>query len=793
MFKNYVKIALRNLWRHRGFSFLNIMGLAIGMTAGFLILLYVAFELSYDGFHIKGDNIYRVVADIKTPSETIEADVVAWPTLPNLEKQFPEIRSAVRVGDTEMLVRKNELKFREVNAVTADSAFFQVFDFKLLQGDVKSVLTQPYSLVLSTTAADKYFGDQNPIGQTLKIMDDGYVATVTGIMEDIPENSHIKADLVLSMSTFTSDLRPNLDEQWGNYGNSNYILVNDNTNIDQLKAKFPDFLERNNGENMREAQMFPTLLLEPFEKVYLHSDRGGAGDGSISNVYVFSIVALFILLIACINFINLTTARSVERAKEVGVRKVIGAERRQLGLQFIGESVIIASVAFVLTVVLTALFIPLFNDMAGKTVSEGIFSNPEYIGILLLISIGIGILAGMYPAFVLSSFRPVSVLKGSFSTGTQGIMLRKGLVVAQFTISITLIIGTIVIYDQMQYMRSQDLGFNKEQTLILDTNVSPAQTSLKHTLDDMPGVSSTSLAQSIPGGGNAGAYSEIENNQGEMQVANLDAYFVDYDYLGQMGMKVVAGRGFSRDFVTDSTEAMVLNETAVRLMGYSAPEDAIGAKFDQWGRQGKVIGVVQDFHFQSLQQDVKPLTVRIEPDNTGLIVVKVNPGDIPQTVTSIEKAWQNILADRPFEYYFLDEFFDRQYRTEERFGNLFLNFAILAILISCLGLLGLAAYSTLQRKREIGIRKVLGSSVIDVVNLLSKDFLKLVGIAFLIASPIAWLAMDFWLKDFAYRIDIQWWMFALAGGSALLIALLTVSFHAVKASLANPVKSLRTE
>ena len=793
MLKNYLKIAFRNLWKHRGFSILNISGLAMGLMAGFLILLYVNFELSYDGFHHNGSDIYRVVADIKTPSENIESNTAAWAVLPHLEREFPEIKRAVRITNSNMLVRKDEIKFQETNAIAADSAFFEVFDFKLLLGDKKEVLRNPYALVLSETAATKYFGDQDPMGQTLKIMDEGFTATVTGIMEDIPENSHINADIILSMVTYTGDLRPGLDTQWGNYGAANYIWVNANTDREQLQSKFPDFLERNTGEEMKESKMFATLFLEPFEQVYLQSTRGGAGDGNINNIYIFSIVGIFVLLIACINFINLTTARSVERAKEVGIRKVIGAEKQQLGLQFIGESLIIALFAFVLAVVLIALFLPFFNEMAGKTIATGIFSSPLHMGILLLIALAIGLLAGIYPAFVLSSFKPVSVLKGSFSTGTQGTLLRKGLVIAQFTISIALIIGTIIIYNQLSFMRSQELGFDKEQTMVLETNVSPAQTSLKLAIDDLPGVKSTSLGSAVPGGGNSGAYSEIENKNGDMQVANLDAYFVDYDYIDQFNLKVVAGRGFSRDFVTDSTEAMVLNEKAVQLLGYSDPKDALGAKFDQWGRQGQIIGVIKDFHFRSLQQDILPLTVRIEPNNNDLIAIKLKPGNIEQTVASVEEKWQEILPNSPFNYYFLDEFFDRQYRTEERFGNLFLNFAALAILISCLGLLGLAAYSTLQRKREIGIRKVIGSSIFGIVTLLSKDFLKLVGIAFLIASPIAWLMMDSWLQDFAYPIAIQWWMFALAGASAIVIALMTVSFHALKASLANPIKSLRTE
>ncbi|MGB6151597.1 MAG: ABC transporter permease, partial [Pricia sp.] len=709
MFKNYLKIALRNLWRHRGFSFLNIMGLAIGMTAGFLILLYVVFELSYDGFHSKGENIYRVVADIKTPSENIESDKPAWAVAKKLESQFAEIESAVRILDLGgMLMRKENLNFEEDNAVAVDSSFFQVFDFELVHGAAKKVLVEPYTMVLSETSAQKYFGTQDPVGKTVLITEEAFPIRITGVMKDIPENSHIQPDMLLSMTTFTESLNPEADEQWGSYNPSAYVLLNPNLDPQELESKFPEFIERNIGDGQRKDKMFVTLFLEPFKDVYLHSTRGGNGNGSMTNVYIFSLVALFILLIACINFINLTTARSVERAKEVGVRKVIGAERSQLGWQFIGESVIICLVAFVLTVALTALSLPSFNEMAGKTISDGIFSNPNYIVVLLMISLGIGVLSGMYPAFVLSSFRPVSVLKGSFSTATQGTLLRKGLVVAQFTISIALIIGTIVIYDQMQYMRSQELGFDKEQTLILETNVSPAQTSLKHSLETLPGVKGTSLGSAVPGGPNNGAYSEIENKSGEMQVANLDAYFVDYDYMDQLGLKMVAGRGFSRDFVTDSTEAMVLNEKAVQLLGYSSPEDALGAKFDQWGRQGEIIGVVKDFHFRSLQQNIPPLTVRIEPNNTDLLAVKVSPENIPQTIASIEDKWQTILPDQPFDYYFLDEFFDRQYGTEERFGNLFLNFAALAILISCLGLLGLAAYSTLQRKREIGIRKVLG-------------------------------------------------------------------------------------
>ncbi|WP_281988616.1 ABC transporter permease [Aquimarina aggregata] len=793
MFKNYIKIALRNLWRRRGFSLINISGLAIGLTAGFLILLYVNFELSYDRFHTKSDNIYRVVADLKTPSDHLQLSQPAWAVAPHLEEQFSEIESAVRILNMNMLVRNDEIKFKESNAIAADPAFFEVFDFKLLQGDLNTVIKEPYSIVLSKTTAHKYFGDENPIGQSLKITEDGYITKITGVMEDIPENSHIRADMVLSLTTFTEDLDKELNTAWGNYDPAAYILVNSNVKKEQLEPKFEGFLERNCGEEMREFQMFATLFLEPFEDVYLHSTRGGKGDGNINNIYIFSIVALFILLIASINFINLTTARSVERAKEVGVRKVIGAEKGQLALQFVGESIIISIIAFIVSIVLSVVFLPLFNAAAGKIISSGVFSSGINILILFSISLSIGILAGLYPAFVLSSFRPVSVLKGNFSTGTQGTILRKGLVTTQFTISIALIIGTIIIYNQTNFMRNQELGFSKEQLLILETNASPKQLAFQNAIEKLPGVKSTSLGSSVPGGGNSNAYSEIENKAGELQAANLALYFVDYDYISQFELELAAGRGFSKEFATDSTEAMVINEETAKIMGYSNPEEAIGAKFKQWGREGQVIGVIKDFHFRSLQQNISPMTMRIESDRNDLIAVKIAGQNIKQTIASIESQWSSILPTEPFDYYFLDEFFDEQYRTEERFGDLFLNFAILAILISCLGLLGLAAYSTLQRKREIGVRKVLGASVTEVVRLLSKDFLKLVVIAFLIASPIAWFIMDYWLSDFAYRITIQWWMFGLAGVLAIVIALLTVSFHAIKASVVNPVKSLRTE
>jgi putative ABC transport system permease protein len=439
------------------------------------------------------------------------------------------------------------------------------------------------------------------------------------------------------------------------------------------------------------------------------------------------------------------------------------------------------------------LLLPSFNMLAGKTLSPGIFSNGGFIAILFLASIGIGLLAGLYPALVLSSFKPVSVLKGRFSTGTKGILLRKILVVSQFTISIALIISTIVVYLQMNFMRNQDLGFSKDQEMIINSNGDPAKDAFMTAVRTLPNIKSVSMSSSVPGGGNMGAYSQIQNAKGDMQIANLDLYFVDFDYLKQYNIKMAAGRMFSRDFMTDTTQSMILNESAVKNFGYHSPEDAVGRNFDQWGRKGKIIGVMKDFHFKSLQQEIKPLSMRIEPNGCSLISIKVSGNNLPGTISSIESKWNTLIPARPFSYFFLDEFFDKQYKSEQRFGKLFLNFAILAIIISCLGLLGLASYSTMQRTREIGIRKVLGATVTNIVNLLSKDFLRLVLVAIVIASPVAYFSMDKWLKDFAYRIPISWWIFVIAAVTATFIAVLTVSFQAIKAAVSNPVISLRSE
>ncbi|HEY6902624.1 MAG TPA: ABC transporter permease, partial [Puia sp.] len=600
MFKNYLRIAFRNLWKHRVYSFLNILGLTIGMSACFLIFLYVKFELSYDNFHSKKDRIYRINCDIRTPTETMNIGVCSAPMAINAKDEFAEIEKVCRVDQSNYLFRRGDIKFQEEHCAMADSTFFEVFDFPLVKGDRVTALREPFSLVLSESTAKKYFAGADPMGQTLLMTEDGFPAKVTGIMKDMPENTELKADLFISKST-SKRFDSSEDRRWGSFGMWSYALLQPNVNAAALEKKFPAFLKKRNGTEQDKSKMYFSLFLQPLTDIYLKAGKRGAPDtGSMSNVYIFSIVGAFILLIACINFINLTTARSTERAKEVGIRKVVGAERGQLTNQFLGESILQALIAFVLAVGVVSLMIPGFNFLAGKTVSSGLFQHPVYILWLLGIAVAIGLLAGVYPALVLSSFQPITVLKGRFATGTRGLLLRKGLVVFQFVISIAFIASTMIVYSQLSYMRNQDLGFNNQQMMVIDTHGDKHKKALKTEIARMPGVISAAMSSSVPGGGNMGAYSVVQNQKGDMQIANLDLYFVDFDYLKQYKMKIIAGRAFSRDFGADTTHSMILNESAVKMFGYHTPQEAIGRKFSQWGREGQIVGVVKDFHYRSL-------------------------------------------------------------------------------------------------------------------------------------------------------------------------------------------------
>jgi len=794
MIKNYLLVAVRNLLRNRGFSIINILGLAVGLTAFFLIFLWVSFETSYDSFHSKADRIYRVVSTTKTPSETSSTGQTLTPIAPNLRKEYPEVAEAVRLYRDEFLVRRGDARFQEHRMVMADSGLFRIFDFPLVAGDRNTALTAPASVVLSETTARKYFGAENPMGKQVLLTGGAVPATVTGIMKDIPENSQIEADLFISMSSWQTLFgRPIQDSEWTNHNYYTYLLFRPHTNVAAFEQRLPAFMERHHGAEARKLQMFDILSLERLRDVYLRSKLDGFVSGSITNVYIFSTVGVFILLIACINFVNLTTARSTERAKEVGVRKVIGAARGQLAGQFIGESVLICLLAFVTTLGLVPALIPVFNMLAGKTISTGIFSHPMDVVGLLVLAVGIGVVAGFYPSLVLSGFQPVTVLKGRFVTGSRGLLLRRGLVVFQFVISSVLIVATIVVYTQVDFMRNRDLGFNKDQEIIINTNFDKNKDAFKASLSTIPGVLSTCIASGAPGNGFSSAYSSVENREGKLQQANIDTYFVDFDFMRQYGMTLLAGRGFERDHPTDSTQALVINESALKLLGYGSPVQAIGKNWEQWNRKGKIIGVIRDFNYQSLRESIAPMVMRIEPWAWGTISIKVSAASVGTTLKAIESQWNRVIPNRPFEFSFLDDLFARKYTAEVGFGKLFFNFAVLAIFISCLGVLGLAAYSTIQRRKEIGVRKVLGASVGSIVELLSRDFLRLVGLALVIASPIGWWVMSRWLHDFAYRAPIGWWVFAVTGALSLFIVFVTISFQAVRAATANPVRALRSE
>ena len=794
MLKNYFKIAFRNLWRKRTYSVINIIGLAVGMACCFLVFLYVHFELSYDRFHRNADRIYLLNCDEKTPTGVIHQGFTSAPMSIAAKQVFPEIEAVVREDFQPMLVRNGTLVFQETNSAYVDSEFFQVFDFPLLRGDARTALKAPLSVVLSASTARKYFGDSDPMGQILLIRDEGLAARVTGIMKDMPENTELKADLLISEAT-TKLFNPDQDKHWANFGLYAYVLLKPNVDARVLKKKLPAFVEQQDGAEEKQMQMWFTLSLQPLRDVYLYSgDAGGPASGNPRNVYVFSIVGIFLLLIAGINFVNLTTARSTERAREVGIRKVAGARRGQLTSQFLGESVLQALIAFVLAAMICWLLIPALNGLAGRPVSTGLIRHPADLLIFLGIAVGIGLLAGIYPALVLSGFRPMVVLKGRFATGSKGLVLRKSLVVFQFVISIAFIASTFIIRAQLSYLRNHPLGFDNKQMLVLPTYGDEHKLTLKTEIGRLPGVLSTGLSSSTPGnGGLIYALSNLENKKGEFQTENLNLYLVDFDYMRQYKIPLVAGRNFSTVFATDSTQAMIINETAAKDLGYTSPQHALGQRFNSYGREGRIIGVMKDFNYYSLHDSISPLGMLIAPNDANLLSVHVNTAGLPATIAGIEAAWKKIMPDRPFSYYFEDDFFNRQYQDEDRFGRLFMGFSILAILISCLGLLGLASYSTLQRTKEIGIRKVLGASVAGIVKLLSREFLLLVGLALVIAVPLCWLFMNRWLVDYHYRIAFPWWLLVLAGGLATLIALLTISIQSMKAASANPVKSLRTE
>ena len=808
MLRNYFKIAFRNLWRNKTFSFVNILGLAIGMAVCLLISLYVMDELGYDRFHEKAERICRLNADIKFGGTEASYAVAPAPAGAALKRDYPFVENFVRLHETSALVKKGEQNIAEHEVAYADSSLFDVFTLPMSHGNPKSALTEPNTVVITESIAEKYFGTDQVLGKTLTI-ENNQIYKITGVIKDIPANSHISRNIFLSML--------NMEDSQENYWTSNnyntYILLREGTDPARLQASFKEiirkylqpelnqFLKIGSIEEFEKAGNYIRYNYTPLTQIHLHSNRVAelSPNSDIQYVYIFSAIGVFILLIACINFMNLSTAKSAGRAKEVGIRKVLGSFRSSLVAQFLSESVMLSCFAFVLAVALGYFILPLFNELAVKKMNFSVIEKPLLFPLLLLFAVVVGLLAGSYPAFFLSAFQPVLVLKGKISMGVKSAKLRSALVIFQFFASVSLIICTVVIYRQLNFIQNRQLGFDREQVLMInDTQLLGNQTESfrNEVVKEMPEVVSGTVSSYLPvpsWRGNTSFFPEGTTDKSKGIL--MQNWGIDTEYIKTLGMKIVGGRDFDRQLPTDSS-SIVLNEAAVKVLGL---KDPIGRKIYTHSdlSAGKtetytIIGVVKDFNYESLRQNVGALGLYLSK-NQATICLRLKTENLTQALARIETKWKTMAAGQPFNYQFMDQAFDNIYRSEQRIGKIFISFAVLAIFIACLGLFGLATFTAEQRTKEIGIRKVLGASVSNIVALLSKDFLKLVLVAFLIAVPVSWYAMNRSLQDFAYRIDISWWIFALAGLLALMIALLTVSFKAVKAALANPIKSLRSE
>jgi putative ABC transport system permease protein len=801
MLKNYFTVAWRNLLRHKGYTFINVAGLAVGMACCLLITLYVRHELSYDRYHAQADQIYRVLQAFRTGTPAAgqlpaPEEYQVWgnaPVGPALAAEFPEVRKMVRfTSHQSLLLQHGDRRFQEADLLFIDSTAFEVFSWKMLAGNPRQALVAPNSIVLTQSTARKYFGDRNPVGLTLRV-ENQETFTVTGLMEDVPSNSHFTFNGLMSMSTFRK-WRSEIFGWWGYVDFYTYLVVPPGTNIRSLEAKVPAFLGRHNPNNKGYA-----LAFEPMTEAYLYSRAGRqpGATGSLANVYIFSSIAVFILLIACINFMNLSTARSVERAREVGVRKAIGARQAGLMGQFLTESVSLSLVAGVLAIGLAYFVLPGLGALSGKKLSAGSLFSWTLVPWLAVAVVGVGLLAGSYPAWVLARFQPVQVLKGTFRSSTRGVALRKGLVVFQFSLTMALIAGTAVVFSQLDHLRTRDLGFRQDQMLVIDFGGDPQVLqkleTIKAVFEEHPAVVSASASRSVPGDFIPNAYTEVQAAGGEMLAKSPLLYEVDVDFIPHLGVQMVAGRAFSRQFPADTAKSLLLNEAAVKEFGYANPADVIGKRFSQWGREGTVIGVVKNFNFRSLHTQVEPLSLRLEPRSSSRLSLRIKPGNVQSTLADVEKLWGQLAPQRPFVHTFLDESFNRQYQAELRFGQVFSVFAGLAIFIACLGLFGLATFTAGQRTKEISIRKVLGASVGSIAGLLSKDFIRLVLLAIVIATPVSWYAMYRWLDHFPYRVTIGPGIFVMAGAVAVLVALAPIGWQSVKAALANPVKSLRND
>jgi putative ABC transport system permease protein len=800
MFKNYLKIALRNIGKYKTYSSINIIGLAIGIACCILILLFVQDELSYDSYHAHSDHIYRLVAQSKSVSETNRIAPIGAPIAKIFSSALPEIRKATRLNrEDRVLVENGNKKFFEERFFYADPEIFDVFSFPFIKGDSKTALATPFSVVLTESMAQKYFNEDDPIGQSI-MMNNEHSFNITAVIQDVPHNSHFRFDFLASLETLADLYGERFLTHPGYMSFYTYLLLQEGTNSAELEQKFHVMLKQYLGE---QAASMRSFHLQPLKSIHLHSklEYEIEANSDMSYIYIYSSIAFFILLIASFNFMNLSTARSTRRAKEVGMRKVLGAQRMQLIKQFLGESVVLSFLSLFLAVILAELFLRVFNSLTGKELSLNYFEN---IGIFLGffgIAAIVGIFAGLYPALFLSAFNPVRTLKGKLGTGGKSSSFRRFLVVAQFTITIILITGTLIIQNQLNYVRNRNLGFNKEQVVVIpihDPNTMQAYEAIKTELMQNPSIISVTASSTVPGKPFTVITYRVEGPP-ETEHQKMVTYFIDYDFLETLGIELAAGRNFSKEFTTDESSAFILNETAVRQLGWDNPLNqqiiwpSSLLRRDAIVKKGRIIGVVKDFNVTSLHQRIEPVILQIRPKSFHGISARIRTENIPLTLAFLRQKFSQFSSVFPFEYSFLDDDFNKLYKADEKIGQLFGIFSSLAIFVACLGLLGLASFTAEQRTKEIGIRKVLGSSVPEILLLLSKEFFKWILVANIIAWPIAWYLSRNWLQNFAYRINIQIWVFILSGLLALAVALLTISYQSIKAALANPLESLRYE
>ncbi|MFA9452729.1 MAG: ABC transporter permease [Candidatus Aminicenantaceae bacterium] len=802
MFKNYFLTALRNIRKHKGYSFINIAGLAIGMACCILIIIFIMTELGYDKFHTKADRIHRLAIDATLGERIINMPVANNPAGPTLVRDYPEVENAVRIQPwrARTSLTYQDLQFYEDGIFWADQSFFSVFSFPLIKGDPETALQTANSMVLTESAAEKYFGTDDPMGKVLKANNQTDY-TVTGVCRVVPQNSHFHFDMLASFETqFAQNRR--MEDIWLNFNNYVYLLLSPEADPGALEAKFPALVEQYMGKDLKALGGTINFYLQPLRDIHLHSHLEGEieGNGNILYVYIFAAIALFILIIACINFMNLATARSATRAREVSMRKVAGAHKGALIGQFLGETVLFSLIALAIALVLVWQALPYFSAISGiemKIRPELLpWLIPTFFGLILFV----GLAAGSYPALYLSSFEPAAVLKGSFKAGKAGSRFRGILVVGQFIVSIALIIGTSLVLNQLRYMKKKELGFDKSHvvvTQVRDRKMLQALDSIKAQLQQVPGVLAVTSSSIVPGGQPSISIFRPEGfADDESQI--MEQYQVDEDFFPTMGIEVVQGRNFSKEFSTDPEQSVIINQAAAQKFGW---EDPVGRTIRISGdindeneilfEARTVVGVIADFHLASLHKMIAP---QIVYNSSGsALSLRLSPENTSATLTRLKELWGTIDPGRPLDYFFLDESFDAQYRAEERLSGIFSSFTVFAIFIACLGLFGMASYMAEQRTKEIGIRKVLGASIPGVVALLARDFVKLVLIANLVAWPLAYFIMNRWMQNFAYRAGITIWIFFLTGLAAMTIALLTVSFQSIRAALSDPVRAIKYE